>query len=52
MIVDLKKKIEPKEKYEVDWVWCKNRDMILKDCLSRLYEGLEKSKSIMKPVQR
>ena len=49
--VDLKKEMEPNEKYGVVWVWCKDRDMILRDCLPRLHEGLEKSRSIMKPVQ-
>ncbi|KAF2535636.1 hypothetical protein F2Q68_00020224 [Brassica cretica] len=37
--VDLKKEMEPKEKYGVVWVWCKDRVMILRDCLSRLHEG-------------
>ncbi|KAF2572409.1 hypothetical protein F2Q70_00002217 [Brassica cretica] len=31
--------MEPKEKYGVVWVWCKDRVMILRDCLSRLHEG-------------
>ncbi|KAF3503083.1 hypothetical protein F2Q69_00041745 [Brassica cretica] len=37
--VDLKKEMEPKEKYGVVWVWFKDRVMILRDCLSRLHEG-------------
>lgn len=51
-VVDLKKEMEPNKMYGVVWVWCKDRDMILRDCLSRLHEGLEKSRSVMKAVQR
>ena len=50
--VDLKSEMEPKEKYGGVWVWCKDRDKILRDCLSRLHEGLEKSRRVMKAVQR
>ena len=50
--VNLKKEMEPKE--ELGWVWVlsKNRDKILRDCLSRLHEDLEKSRRVMKAVQR
>ena len=50
--VDLKSEMEPKEKYGGVWVWCKDRDKILRDCLSRLHEDLEKSRRVMKAVQR